>query len=57
MPGEVLTATASPPKVKEELQDAVCLKIRDLVYQSRGIYHSEEKLYLLSSGLSNGNFV
>jgi hypothetical protein len=57
MPGEVLTATASPPKVKEELQDAVYLKIRDLVYQSRGIYHSEEKLYLLSSGLSNGNFV
>jgi hypothetical protein len=49
MPGEVLTAPASPPKVKEDVQDLVYLRIRDLVYQSCGIYHCEEKLYLLSS--------
>src|SRR5713226_8676010 len=28
-------------------QDPIYLRIRDLVYQSCGIYHTEEKLYLL----------
>lgn len=32
----------------EETRNPVYLRIRDLVYQSCGIYHSEEKLYLLA---------
>jgi chemotaxis protein methyltransferase CheR len=36
----------SPPKKAEE-HDPVYLRIRDIVYQASGIYHSEEKLYLL----------
>ncbi len=36
----------SPPKKAEE-HDPVYLKIRDIVYRASGIYHSEEKLYLL----------
>jgi chemotaxis protein methyltransferase CheR len=38
---------ASPP-IESADRDPVYLKIRDLVYQACGIYHSEEKLYLLS---------
>lgn len=33
----------------EDLKDPAYLKIRDLIYQSSGIYQSEEKLYLLAS--------
>jgi len=45
------TEVTNPPVVdtKQESQDPVYLKIRDLVYQACGIYHSEEKLYLLVS--------
>jgi chemotaxis protein methyltransferase CheR len=49
MPGEVLKTAVAEPNEKQESQDPVYLKIRDLVYQSCGIYHSEEKLYLLVS--------
>jgi chemotaxis protein methyltransferase CheR len=47
MPIEV----TNPPVVdaKQESQDPVYLKIRDLAYQACGIYHSDEKLYLLVS--------
>jgi chemotaxis protein methyltransferase CheR len=38
---------ASPPKDADE-RDPTYLKIRDLVYKACGIYHSEEKLYLLA---------
>ena len=38
---------ASPPREVED-RDPIYLKVRDLVYQACGIYHSEEKLYLLS---------
>ncbi|HEY1471723.1 MAG TPA: hypothetical protein VGF61_21975 [Candidatus Acidoferrum sp.] len=44
---------APPPKTsaaatpKEEHHDPAYLRIRDMVYQTCGIYHSEEKLYLL----------
>jgi chemotaxis protein methyltransferase CheR len=47
MPGEVLKTAVLEINEKEEGQDPVYLKIRDLVYQTCGIYHSEEKLYLL----------
>lgn len=33
----------------EDLKDPAYLKIRDLIYQISGIYHPEEKLYLLAS--------
>lgn len=46
MPTDVLPATET--KGREEIQDPTYLRIRDLVYQSCGIYHSEEKVYLLS---------
>jgi chemotaxis protein methyltransferase CheR len=41
----------APPLVTPELQrtDPVYIKIRDLIYKISGIYHSEEKLYLLIS--------
>ncbi len=48
MAGEVVNATMVAPNVKDDSQDPVYLRIRDLVYQTCGIYHSEEKLYLLS---------
>lgn len=32
---------------RDDVKDPVYLRIRDLVYQTCGIYHSEEKLYLL----------
>jgi chemotaxis protein methyltransferase CheR len=44
---ETLKVAASPPRDTDD-RDPVYLKIRDLVYQACGIYHSEEKLYLLS---------
>ena len=52
MAGEVLNATLSAKpapaaKEREEAIDPVYLRIRDLVYQTCGIYHSDEKLYLL----------
>jgi chemotaxis protein methyltransferase CheR len=47
MQAETQKLAASPPKKIEE-QDPVYLKIRDVVYQACGIYHSGEKLYLLS---------
>jgi len=34
---------------RKEEQDPVYLKIRDVIYQACGIYHSEEKLYLLAA--------
>jgi len=50
MPVDVAKPAAPENKsAKEELQDPVYLKIRDFVYQACGIYHSEEKLYLLVS--------
>jgi len=44
-----LNATLAPTVVKEreEAVDPVYLRVRDLVYQTCGIYHSDEKLYLL----------
>jgi chemotaxis protein methyltransferase CheR len=47
MPSEVLRAPAAEICEKDDSQDPAYLRIRDLVYQSCGIYHSEEKLYLL----------
>ena len=47
MPIEVTHSPAT--EGSEESQDPVYLRIRDLVYQACGIYHSEEKLYLLVS--------
>ena len=46
----VETHNAAPTAAKAALeQDPVYLKIRDVVYQASGIYHSEEKLYLLAA--------
>jgi chemotaxis protein methyltransferase CheR len=49
MPAEIQAKTqaATTPRELEE-RDPFYLKIRDLVYQACGIYHSEEKLYLLA---------
>jgi len=47
MPVETQKSAPTAPKKTEE-QDPNYLKIRDVVYQECGIYHSEEKLYLLS---------
>jgi len=50
MPGEVLNTTTLAPAAGHERVDAgdpVFLRIRDLVYQTCGIYHSDEKMYLL----------
>lgn len=49
MAGEVLNATLAPAggREKEDAGDPVYLRIRDLVYQTCGIYHSDEKIYLL----------
>jgi len=53
MAGEVLNATLSAKpagfavREREEAIDPEYLRIRDLVYQTCGIYHSDEKLYLL----------
>ena len=46
--------TQTPPKPiaaafrDDDARDPIYTKIRDLVYQACGIYHSEEKLYLLA---------
>lgn len=46
----IATATAKPAVTPESnSRDPAYLKIRDLIYQISGIYHSEEKLYLLTS--------
>src|SRR5271169_4642151 len=48
MPTEVSNPTKlAPAKKQEEARDPVFLRVRDLVYQTCGIYHSDEKLYLL----------
>lgn len=47
MPAEIQKLAPSPPRKLDE-QDPIYLKIRDLIYQACGIYHSEEKLYLLA---------
>jgi chemotaxis methyl-accepting protein methylase len=50
MPSEVLKPATAPDVVpKDDLQDPAYIRIRDFVYQTSGIYHSEEKLYLLVS--------
>src|SRR5262252_4236685 len=38
---------ASSAKPATDLKDPIHLRLRDLVYQASGIYHPEEKLYLL----------
>jgi chemotaxis protein methyltransferase CheR len=47
MPTETHKLATSPPKETDD-RDPVYVKIRDLVYRACGIYHSEEKLYLLA---------
>jgi chemotaxis protein methyltransferase CheR len=47
MASETLRAPATETAQKDDSQDPIYLKIRDHVYRSCGIYHSEEKLYLL----------
>jgi len=47
MPAETQSATLSPVK-DVDANDPVFVRIRDVVYQACGIYHSEEKLYLLA---------
>ena len=49
MPGEVLNAipNAAVGRESEDKDHLVYLRIRDLVYQTCGIYHSDEKMYLL----------
>jgi chemotaxis protein methyltransferase CheR len=49
MPTSDLKLSAAEANERCDTQDPVYLKIRDLVYQSCGIYHSEEKLYLLAA--------
>ena len=48
MPIEV-TKTKPAATLESNPGDPAYLKIRDLIYQTSGIYHSEEKLYLLVS--------
>jgi len=45
---DTLKAVGSAVKEPDE-RDPAYLKIRDVVYQACGIYHSEEKLYLLAA--------
>lgn len=47
MSGAVLDATQTAPSAKDDSQDPAYLRIRDLVYRTCGIYHADEKLYLL----------
>jgi len=47
MPTEVANAGKPISARKQEEHDPTILRIRDLVYQTCGIYHSDEKLYLL----------
>ena len=44
---EVAATNVASARGKDDAQDPVYLRIRDLVYQTCGIYHSDEKLYLL----------
>ncbi len=46
---EIATAKAAVIADTQDLKDPAYLKIRDLIYQISGIYHPEEKLYLLAS--------
>ena len=48
MQAETKQISASAPRKIEE-QDPIYLKIRDVVYPASGIYHSDEKLYLLAA--------
>jgi chemotaxis protein methyltransferase CheR len=48
MPTEIASAKAGPTR-EFNPGDPAYLKIRDLVYRGSGIYHAEEKLYLLVS--------
>jgi len=43
------TAKAITSESAEDVKDAAYLKIRDVIYRISGIYHAEEKLYLLAS--------
>ena len=45
----VETAAKTAPTETQDLRDPSYLKIRDVVYQISGIYHPEEKLYLLAA--------
>jgi len=47
MATEVPTAGARPAEIADQ-QDPIYLRLRDLVYQACGIYHPQEKLYLLA---------
>lgn len=46
---ELATAKAAIKPDTQDLNDPAYLRIRDLIYQISGIYHPEEKLYLLAS--------
>lgn len=46
---ETATTKAAAKTGAENVRDPAYLKIRDLIYQISGIYHPEEKLYLLAS--------
>ncbi len=46
---ELATARAVTGRDTEDLSDPAYLKIRDVIYRISGIYHPEEKLYLLAS--------
>lgn len=49
MPAEIQAKKQATTALRDvEERDPFYLKIRDLVYQACGIYHSEEKLYLLA---------
>jgi len=47
MPAEVRTA-GSRATPTDDSQDPIYVRLRDLVYQACGIYHPQEKLYLLA---------
>jgi chemotaxis protein methyltransferase CheR len=47
MATEVPTAGAKTAEIPDQ-QDPIYLRLRDLVYQACGIYHPQEKLYLLA---------
>lgn len=44
-----LKIPVSGAKPSQEINDPLYLRIRDLVYQISGIYHAEDKMYLLSA--------
>jgi len=49
MPSEVLKAAVPAGNEKDNSQDPTYIRIRDHVYRSCGIYHSDEKMYLLAA--------